>query len=560
MTLLVTAAEMRHLETTIVEQGGATWRSLMEQAGAGMAEHALALIAEPSSAQVLILVGPGNNGGDGLVIARHLVQAGVQVTLYVWKRRPDETDAVWHAVVSLPIRVLYAAEDDQQQQLATHTERADLIIDALLGIGVQRPLQGLVAAIVERVNGAEVPLLAVDVPSGLDADTGAVWGSVVKADVTVTAGLIKRGLRLYPGAAAVGRLECVPIDLPVEMEIHVKELSKATLRSLMPQRPQDSHKDVFGRVMVVAGSLFYPGAAWMTAAAAARSGAGVITVACPRSIYGATSAALHEVTYLPLPEKEVGALSVNAVDVIRKHIERYKALVIGPGLGTEDSTVEFFSSLLMIDMPARKSPVGFLAQAADTAQSATKRKAAMGFMGFTGSQADAEAAAAEQAGLPALVIDADGLNMLAKLDNWADALRDHPVVLTPHPGEMARLLGLEQLEDAPQAAIDAAAEWGVVVVLKGPTTVIAAPDGKAVLHVGANPALATAGTGDVLAGLLGGLLAQGLAPFAAAQLAVGLHGIAGALVREALGVRGVIAGDVIERLPQAWQQLEEAGS
>ncbi len=557
MSVLLTAAEMRAWEAASVA-AGATWAGLMEQAGRGVAAQAQALLPSAAAA-VLVLVGPGNNGGDALVAADHLAAAGAQVQLYVWKRQPDTDDWPWQRVQTRALPITWASDDADGSTLTAAAASAALIIDGLLGVGVSRPLGPDLRQIVQIANAAAAPILAIDVPSGLNADTGAIWGACIRADLTVATGCRKRGHLLFPGAAYVGRLVVAPIDLPIEMEktVDTTELNAEMLRTLLPERPADSHKDQFGRVMVVAGSYLYPGAAWLTARAATRSGVGVVTLACPRSIYGGTIAALHEATYLPLPEGEPGALSTDAVKVIQKRLGRYKALAIGPGLGDEESTGEFLSALLGLESPKHKPPVGFLAQTKD-AESHHKRRAAFGFLGLTSDAEEADSEESEEAGMPPLVIDADGLNLLAKIEHWTEHLRDYAAVLTPHPGEMARLLGVEHIgEDHVQVAADAAKEWGVVVVLKTAHTVIAAPDGKVAIYNGANPALATAGSGDVLTGLLGGLLAQGLAPFDAAQLAVGVHGLAGKLAREELGERGVVAGDIIDRLPQAWRALQE---
>jgi ADP-dependent NAD(P)H-hydrate dehydratase / NAD(P)H-hydrate epimerase len=534
-TLLVTAAEMRRLEALSVEQG-ASWAGLMAQA-----------------------VGPGNNGGDALVVARHLREAGAPVTLYVWRRRPDERDWPWQAALAEGLAAVWAAEDPEAARLRELAAGAGLIVDGLLGVGVSRPLGADIALIIETVNAAPAPVVAIDVPSGLDADTGRTWGAIIQADLTVATGLRKRGHRLYPGAASVGRLVLAPIDLPSETEelMTTTELNLDTLRSLLPARPADSHKDTFGRVMVVAGSYFYPGAAWLSASAATRSGAGVVTLACPRSIYGGTLATLHEATYLPLPEAEAGALNESAAQAIQEKLGKYKAMLVGPGLGDEESTGDFLRALLHLGPAKRKIGVGFRNSAVE--EDTPRRKAAVGFglpvrmREEALSEEESKAAAA----LPPLVLDADALNLLAKIEGWSDKLREHPTIVTPHHGEMARLLDVERIgEDHAQVAADAAQQWGVVVVLKGAHTIVAAPDGRVAIHGLANPALATAGSGDVLAGLAAGLLAQGLSPFDAARLAVGVHGVAGGLVREELGDRGVVAGDLLERLPRAWKAIK----
>ncbi len=307
-------------------------------------------------------------------------------------------------------------------------------------------------------------------------------------------------------------------------------------RALLPARPADAHKYTFGRALVVAGSLHYPGAASLATAAAARTGAGLVTLATGRSALGGPGR-IPEVTLLPLPEAEPGALAEAAADDLRKELPKTQALLVGPGIGRAEPTKLFLAALLGIDAPNHRPGIGF--RHALTADSA---------------------AHAERAALPPMVLDADGLTLLAELASAAagvwERLTPARCVLTPHAGEMARLLGVETLEgDRVELAREAAARWGQIVLLKGPQTVIAAPDGRVRLHDGANPALATAGTGDVLAGAIVGLLAQGVDPFDAAALGCYLHGAAGRMVADELGDMGALASDLLPRLPLAARAL-----
>lgn len=554
--MLVTTQQMRDLEVLSVEQG-ATWAGLMAQAGHGVADHALTML-HGDQQNVVILVGAGNNGGDGLVAARHLLEHDHHVTLYVWKRKPNDADWSWHAAQLLNLPTVWAHDDPNQAQLQALLAQADIVIDGLLGVGVNRLVSDDLAAIINVVNQRHVPVLAIDVPSGLDADSGKIWGTVIHATMTVATGLYKRGHFLYPGAAHVGVLALAPIDLPHTVEFPMaNELNRETLRALVPARPVDGHKDTFGRVMIVAGSYFYPGAAVLAARSAARSGVGVVTLACPRSIFGSSVVNLPEATYLPLPEGEIGALNEAAAMTILEKLGKYKAMLVGCGLGTEEGTADFLKMLIGITPAKRKFGVGFLPS---HEEETPKRKMGVGF-GVARSTEEKASKDSEKSSepfhLPPLVLDADALNLLAQTDNWWEKLSDLEVVITPHVGEMARLFKVEKLDDDhPTIALDAAKSWGVTVVLKAAHTVIASPNGDLTIHSAANPALATAGSGDVLAGLLAGLLAQGMKPFDAAQLAVGVHSIAGAIARDELGERGVIAGDLIARLPQAWKNIE----
>jgi NAD(P)H-hydrate epimerase len=576
---VVTTAQMRALEQAAVD-AGATWPGLMEQAGRGMAEHALALLDEARRA--LVLVGPGNNGGDGLVIARRLYDAGIRVALYLWRRRDDPDDANWRMCRERAIPEHSASDDPGRATLRALLAASDLAVDALLGIGASRPVEGDLAEIVETLNAkgqtlnreqgldeavqrrtlnagqgtlkedrgridpdgndhlvnlspCQPVILAVDMPTGIDTDTGAVLGSALRADVTVAAGLLKRGLLLYPGRAYAGALRTVPIDLvPADVETIMSETIGAELaRGLLPARPDDSHKGTFGRVLVIAGSVHYPGAASLATAGAARAGAGLVTLATGRSAL-AIGGRGPEITLLPLPEAEWGVLGEAAADEALKAITDYRALLVGPGLGREKQTGAFLARLLGLDSPLHRGHIGFR-----IGHSAEKP------------------AVKQRPTLPPAVLDADALFLLAQAEGWWERVPRGSLVLTPHPVEMKRLLGAEAIPADPLAsASEAAARWGQVVVLKGATTVVADPEGRTRINDGGNAALATAGTGDVLAGAIAGLLAQGLAPFDAATLGVYLHSAAGRLLRDDLGDMGTLASDLLPRLPLAIKRLK----
>jgi ADP-dependent NAD(P)H-hydrate dehydratase / NAD(P)H-hydrate epimerase len=354
-------------------------------------------------------------------------------------------------------------------------------------------------------------------------------------DVTVATGLAKRGLLYYPGRAYAGEIQAVDIGLaPAQLEALMSETMTAErMRDLLPRRPDDAHKGTFGKVLVVAGSIQYPGAAGLATAGAARIGAGLVTLASGRSMLGG-SGRLPEVTLLPLPEAEWGVLGEASADELLKSLEGYQSLLVGPGMGREEATREFLERLLGLDSPRHRGQIGF--------------RIGVG----------AEKLAVKQRPeLPPTVIDADGLTLLSKSEKWWEHLPRGRCVLTPHPGEMKRLLGVEELDgDRVKVAEEAADRWGQVVVLKGATTVIAGPEGRSLLNDGGNAALATAGTGDVLAGAIAGLLAQGLGPLEAAALGVYLHSAAGRLVREDLGDMGTLASDLLPRLPLAIKQLK----
>jgi ADP-dependent NAD(P)H-hydrate dehydratase / NAD(P)H-hydrate epimerase len=364
-------------------------------------------------------------------------------------------------------------------------------------------------------------VLAVDCPSGLDCDTGEIDALTLYADETVTFIAAKPGLFESPGMAAVGRLYIAPLDMPEGVDVLKNPshtlLDNDTVRSMLPERHPNSNKGSYGKVLVAAGSADYSGAAGLAAHSAYRGGAGLVGIATTRQVIAALAAHILEAVWLVLPDHE-GAISAQAVDLLQEAIQNYDVLLLGPGLGRAETTAAFVESLL------------------------------------------AGLQELEQMTQPALVIDADGLNILTGLDDWPARLPSQ-TILTPHPGEMARLCGTDTqtiLADRRRYALEKAAEWNTILVLKGAHTLVASPDGALVTSPFKEDALATAGTGDVLAGLISGMLGQGIKPFQAAQIAVYLHGLAGRLAAQQLGsARGVIAPDVASALPAAFKAVEE---
>ncbi|WP_129632199.1 NAD(P)H-hydrate dehydratase [Candidatus Oscillochloris fontis] len=534
---LVTTAQMRALEHAAVESG-TTWAGLMEQAGLGVAQIAVRYIRR--GARILVLVGPGNNGGDGLVAARHLYDVGSTIQLYCWNRPFNPHDANHQQCRQRGIPELAAEDDPDQAALQAALQSADLVIDALLGAGVKRPVAGELARIVETVNRARLErgpgcqILAVDLPTGVDTETGMIYGVAIRADVSVATGAIKRGMLFHPGRAAVGKIRLAPIGIPPHnLEAVMSELLTADYaRSLLPKRPSAAHKGLFGKVLIVGGSLHYPGAASLACAGAGRVGAGLVTLAAGRTVLGLGGRG-PETTLLPVAESEWGTLGPSAVEEIAKALEGYQSLLIGPGLGTAEPTKEFIRRFFGLQQPKARNQVGFLPLPANPVLSNST-----------------------SIPLSPTVVDADALNLLASIEDWPDHIPHERCILTPHPGEMRRLLKLDQLPaDLTTCASGAAQAWGQVVVLKGATTVIAHPDGRTLIYDGSNPALATAGTGDVLAGAIAGLLAQGLNLFDAASLGVYLHGAAGVRVRDEMGDAGALASDLLPQLPLAIRAL-----
>jgi hydroxyethylthiazole kinase-like uncharacterized protein yjeF len=577
---LVTVQEMKDLERA-ADAGGHSYDAMMERAGHAVAQ-AIQSRVDVTDEHILILVGPGNNGGDGLVTARYLAQAGARVMCYMARARPKD-DLNVQRLRGHNVARLLSERDTDAKDLRLSLQSAAVVVDALLGTGVDRPLQGTVKDILDVVRQAVAerrapqpkdwtdllppetratgdcerlapdPLVvAVDVPSGLNCDTGEIDPAALPADVTVTFGAPKRGqfqtpVSGAPGASALGELIVadIGIDPALSAGISTELATMPSVARLLPARPLDAHKGAFGKAMVVAGSVNYTGAAYLAAASAARVGTGLVTLALPGRIHPIVASKLSEVTYLLLPHN-MGVLVPAAKKVLSPHLAGYSALLLGPGLGRDKETVQFVHQFLGIT-PSRPGPrIGF--------QNLDQRSPPARQVGF---QRD-EVSPLAGVELPPLVVDADGLNALSEADKWWTALPPNSV-LTPHPGEMGRLMGAsagDVNEDRLAVAITKAADWNQIVVLKGAFTVVAAPDGRATVLPFANPALATAGTGDVLAGSIVGLLAQGLTPFDAALCGAYLHGLAGHIVRERMGDAGLLAGDLLPALPQARRRLE----
>lgn len=535
---------------------GLSYSEMMENAGRGTAE-AIRRWTGAKNKRIIMLVGPGNNGGDGLVAAHYLKQMGARAKCYLWKRS-KENDANLQRVEEDGLPVVWARDDAGFAGLRNLVSRADIVVDALLGVGVSRPIGGSLKELLDAVRQAlgggasldrlasTVPssgrgpgalVVAVDCPTGLDCDTGALDPAALHADLTVTFAYPKAGLYRFPGAEAVGDIVVADIAIPPNLadDVPLELVMPDMIRAWLPQRPRSAHKGTFGRALIVAGSVNYVGAAVLAGAGATRVGTGLVTMGLPVPIQPPVAAHLTEATYLLLPH-DLGVIDSGAVGVLQERLVDYEALLLGPGLTQEQPTVTFVHRLLGLEQPGRKGHMGFVARSASQER--------------------------EGPDLPPLVVDADGLNALAEAKEWWKALPTG-TILTPHPGEMARLMGDEASSKEIQAnregiASRMADEWRAVVVLKGAFTIVASPDGRVVVVPFANAGLATAGSGDVLAGAIVGLRAQGMGAFEAAVTGAYLHGLAGELVREELGDMGMVASDLLARLPLALRRVRRS--
>lgn len=553
---LVNANQMHALEQRSKASGN-SYAAMMERAGSLTAD-ALMERFPVQDRPVLVLVGPGNNGGDGLVCARVLHDAGAQVALYVWRRVPAVSDVNWELCMQRAIPFTRAEDDQDFSKLQSELERTACIVDALLGTGVARPIEGTLLEVLQTVKRslterdsrepalrtlAPSPshalglspqrpyLVAVDLPTGLNPDNGALDPSAPAADLTVTFAFPKIGQHFFPGADAVGELVVADIGIPDtwadDIELGVAGVNE--MRALLPPRPRNANKGTFGKVMLACGSPQFTGAPVLAARAAGRVGAGLVTLALPEALHPVIAAKIDEATFLPLPDR-LGDWRPRAANELLAALwdAEYDTLLVGCGLGQSDGARDFILRLLE-NFNTLEQP-------------------------------------------PALVLDADALNLLATFPEWWNAFAlKIPPILTPHPGEMARLLATDPAnvqQDRVNFARDAARLWNAVVVLKGAFTVIAAPDGRVTLLPFANPALATAGTGDVLAGAIAGFAAQFRAAARRADrldalkiasesalLGAYLHACAGEIAARDIGRAGMVAGDLLPRLPQAIREL-----
>lgn len=504
---------MGEIDRYTIEEVGIDGLVLMEQAGRQVVEEIWATY--PDLERAVILAGKGNNGGDGFVIARLLAEQGVEVETYLVGAKEEITgDAEVNLKVleRLDQRVEELHNLQELKNIKKLLSQTDLIVDALLGTGIKGELRGLFPNLIDLINEVQTEVIAVDIPSGVEADTGMVKEMAVKARKTVTFGLPKLGLLLYPGAEFGGQIEVVEIGIPAQaiakQEIKTNLITAEMAAELLPLRDANSHKGDYGKLLLVSGSTGMTGAAVLVARASLKMGAGLVTVGVPESLNNILENKLIEAMTYPLGETVEGTLDISALEDIKELLTSRDVLAIGPGIRTKVEAAKVVNRLLIeVDKP--------------------------------------------------IVIDADGLNNLDNLSLLKE--RNSPTVLTPHPGEMSRLIG-KPIEEIEANRIDVACEfaqnYGVVLVLKGSRTIIAAPNGQVYFNYTGNSGLATGGSGDVLTGLITSLIGQDLAPAEASVLAVYLHGLAAELGSEELSEYSLMPSDVIDYLPQAIKTID----
>lgn len=471
---VVTANQMQDLDRRTIQECGISGIVLMENAGRGAAEILVRFFPEVRKGRVAILAGPGNNGGDGFVIARHLNNWGVHTQVYLFSSIDDvKGDAqanlqVWLNMGGELVEVIYKGDFARVKK---EFSGSSLIVDAIFGTGLNSEVRGHLGDVIPFINSLPQPVMAVDIPSGLDATKGMVLGAAIQATLTTTFGLAKIGQVIEPGARYVGKLEVIDIGIPrnlieeANIKTHLIDPDELDLRLLAP-RPVQAHKGDYGHLFVLAGSPGKTGAAAMVCHGALRTGTGLVTLGIPASLNPILEVKLTEAMTEPLPDTAAGFLSTAAVGRIKQLLEGKTAVALGPGISTQPEVQE----LLLDIIPEVTVP---------------------------------------------LVIDADGITALATRPEILKKCKG-TIVLTPHPGEMARLVGTttqKVQEDRIGVAQGFASAYGCIVVLKGNRTVIAAPEGEVYINPTGNPGMASGGTGDVLTGMIGGLVAQGLPPW-----------------------------------------------
>jgi len=514
---VVKAAEMREIDRMAIQELGIAGVVLMENAARGASRFFLDHFRPGPDSRILILCGRGNNGGDGYVMARYLLQAGLKVKVVVLSSRDKiQGDALINLKIiqQLGIEIFEITDKEAWDQLKPRLMDCDYIIDGILGTGLNAPVRGFYGQVISDINRSGHPVTAIDIPSGLNADTGQIMGEAVQANLTVTFGFLKPGQLLFPGAEQVGRLVRVDIGIPdpvsdrIPLKYHL--IDPEDFLFLFQNIGQDIHKGSRGHLLILSGSTGKTGAAALTALGALRAGAGLVTLGVPASLNPIMEAKLTEAMTVPLPDTGDGFFSSRAKDALLKLklLEGKTALVLGPGIGDHEETIQFVHDILAnITLP--------------------------------------------------VVLDADGLNALSKNMDSLKAFSGE-IILTPHPGEMGRLTGRNSSDiqqDRLKTLEDFIEQYQCTLVLKGARTLIGGPDKKISINPTGNPLLSTGGTGDVLTGLIGGFIARGLPLAQACQAGVYLHGLAADLLSERMGQAGLLAGELLSVLPEIMAKL-----
>ena len=529
---LISVEKMKQLESA-ANDGGYSYEKMMAKAGTNLATVVHEQYYSAATSRVLGLVGGGNNGGDTLIALAALQEAGWTACAVIVKE-----DAQWQSLMD-KLREA-GGKVAGLDQLEPELKKADLVLDGVIGTGFSGSMREDLAGVLNKVAklAEDKVVVAVDCPSGTDCTSGEASPAVLKADLTVSMEAIKIGMLRFPAYDNCGDLKTVDLGIPAkflkQFDDGDRVIDSDMVKDFLPERKRNSHKGTYGHLVVCGGCVNYAGAPVLSARSAYRAGAGLVESALPERIYESATANNPESIYTLL-EDEDGVISENAAGTLLKRLAGVDCLLIGPGFGTEDTSFRFLQRVLF-------------------GSNGKTQAAGAGFVPDMNAKKEKDPQA-----MPPLVIDADGLRLLAKVENWSKKIKV-PFVLTPHPGEMSVLTGLsveEIQEDRINIARKFAQEWNGTLVLKGALTVVASPDGKVAVMPFASSALAKAGTGDVLAGLIAGLISQGVSTYQAATAGVWLHARAAELaVRENGSERSLLAGDLIQTIPQVFNELE----
>ena len=517
---VVSPSTMRDMDRIAIEDYNIPGVVLMENAGREVAlavKNMWGVQKSSVSKKIALFCGKGNNGGDGFVAARHLANMGFDTIVFIIaKPRSITGDAAINLEIikNMGLRIKVVEQESDLDEVMGMTRDASILVDAVLGTGLVGEVRGVAEKVIEIINRPEIPVIAVDVPSGICGETGKILGSAVKAQQTVTMALPKTGLLLYPGVEYVGELFAADIGMPVNLiqsiEAEAELLDRQWVFRCFKEYPSDAHKGTFGRVFIIAGSVGMTGAAALSGMASVKSGAGLVTIGIPESLNDILEVKLTEAMTMPLAEVPGRCISLAALNKALEFGNQCNAVVLGPGLSKEDETQQFVRQFVQnCDVP--------------------------------------------------MVIDADGLNALAQCPKVLNEAKG-PVIITPHPGEMARLLSttLSKIQqDRVTAVKTAAREYNCTAVLKGARTLIATSEGKLLINPTGNAGMATGGSGDVLSGMIGAFLARGMKPYEAAAVGVYLHGLAGDLAAGEQGEICLAAQDLIDYLPKAVKNMKE---
>jgi hydroxyethylthiazole kinase-like uncharacterized protein yjeF len=512
---LVRSSEMKEMDRLTIQDLGVPGVVLMENAARGAARIFLEHFVPPGNSRVVIVCGRGNNGGDGYVMARYLHQAGLQVTVMVLSElQKISGDALINLEIvrRMGLEIMEVPSEKEWAKCQKVISSCDFVIDGILGTGLNSGVEGFYGRVIRKINTLNKPVTAIDIPSGLNADTGQIMGAAIKAALTVTFGFPKLGQLIFPGADLVGRLTRIDIGIPEEVSRRVparyRVIEPQDFRELLHDKREDIHKGSRGHLLILAGSTGKTGAATLAALGALRAGAGLVTLGIPRSLNPILENKLTEAMTCPLPETEDGSLSLEAAEEIRDLLEGKTALAIGPGLSTHKET----SALVRHVLATCPLP---------------------------------------------MVVDADALNALSAHHEVLTSCKGR-AILTPHPGEMGRLAGLKNADvqaDRVGVAEAFVKRHGCFLVLKGARTLIADPDGRIHINPTGNAALSSGGTGDVLTGLMGGFLARGWPADKAAIVGAYSHGLAADRLAEEMGQAGILAGELLGVLPALMASL-----